>query len=303
MKLIVNDKDLSSLYSAITWSGDKKQRSRSISVSYACPIGTDLPQIEVRNGDTVALQDDSGKQRFIGIVTEVSSSLSDIKVDFTGKDILWYLGKNKVSGAFSGTPEEITRNVLSLFSISLGTFPMPSITEVKTVISTGNKTIHGVISEAYGDGYYIFADEEKVSVAAEGSEIVAVISGEGNLLDAAYSASIEAMVNRVLIVDDKGTVVQQVQEDANLSFGLMQETYKIEKDKDPATEARKLLHGEDTDSEIECVGDWNCIAGKAVYVMDTSNGMLGKFVITDDKHTFSGGIHRMTLGVEVEAMK
>lgn len=303
MKLIVNDKDLSFLYGKVTWEGDKKQRSRSISVSYVDTTGTDLPKVQVGNGDTVLLQDDAGGQRFIGIVTKVSSRLSGGMAEFTARDILWYLGKNKVPGVFTGTPDAITMQVLSLFQISCGSLPMPTITEVKTVISTGDKTIHDVISEAYGAGYYIFAEGEKVSVAAEGSEIVAVISGEGNLLEAGYSASIEAMVNQVKIVDENGNVTGQVQNAENLKFGLLQETYKLEKEKDPVTEAKKLLKGEDTSSEIECIGDWNCVSGKAVYVMDTSNNMLGKFLITDDKHTFQNGIHQMVLGVEVEAMK
>lgn len=302
MKLIVNDKDLSGIYGTIEWAGDRRQRSRSLTASYLHPYLDGYPQAEVRNGDTAALYDDSGKLRFVGIVTKRASALNDPYVTFTARDILWYLGRNKTAGVYEGMPDEITRKVLGAFSIQPGTLPVPDPAERKTVVSTGNRTIHQVIQEAYGEGYYVFADGDRVSVGADGGEVVAVISGMGNLLAADYNSSIEEMVNRVLILNGDGAVTGDVRNDADLAFGLLQETYKAEEGKDPQAEARKLLKGEATASTVECLGNLECVAGKSVYIMDTSNGMLGKFVITDDKHTFSGGIHRMRLGVEVQKL-
>lgn len=299
MKLVVKNNDISELYISLEWSGDIKQRSRSISVTYMYAPNSGLPLVEVHEGDAVALFDDGNNQRFIGAVTKVESSLSSQEVKFIARDILWYTSRNKAAGVFQGTPDDITRQVCAAFNISIASLPEPAIQTQKKVISTGDKTIHAVIAEAYGDGYYIQAEDRRLSVIASGTEVVAVISGEENLLDANYSSSIENMVNRVQIIDKSGTVLGTVQNDSDLQYGILQDVYKKEKDKDAQTEARKMLKGKDTSSSIECLGSWECVAGKSIYILDTSNKMRGKFLITDDKHTFSGGLHLMTLGVEV----
>lgn len=299
MKLVVKNTDISQLYASIEWSGDIKQRSRTISVTYLYAPGAGFPLVEVHEGDAVALFDDAGNQRFIGAITKVQSKLSGDEVKFTARDILWYTSRNKAAGVYKGTPDDIARKICGEFNITIESLPEPAEQKQKKVISTGDKTIHDVITEAYGDGYYIQAVDKRLAVSAAGSEVVAVISGEANLLDADYSSSIENMVNRVQIIDKNGKILGTVQNDSDLQYGILQDVYKKEKDKDAQAEARKMLKGKDTSSSIECLGNWDCVAGKSIYILDTSNSMFGKFLITDDKHTFSGGVHQMTLGVEV----
>lgn len=296
MKLIVKDKDLSQLYQSVQWSGDKRQRARSLSASYLYKKGSGIPEVEVHEGDAIALYDEGNNQKFVGVVIRVESSLSGVSVQINAIDILWYLGRNKVAKVYKGTADAILKAVCGEFNITVGVFPV--IPGEKTVISTGEKTIHQVISEAYGDGYYIYADGAAVSVGTEGSEVVAVISGEGNLLDAKYTSSMENMVNRVLILDDNGNITGNVQNEDDLVYGLLQDTYKKEKDKDADREAKGKLKRCENTCSLECLGNWDCVSGKAVYIMDASNGMLGKYIITDDTHTFSDGIHKMKLGVE-----
>lgn len=301
MKLIVKDRDLSQLYQSIQWAGDKKQRARSLSVSYLYKKGSGIPEVQVQKGDAIALYDDGNIQRFIGVVIRTESSISGASVQIKAVDILWYLGRNKVAKVYQGTADAILKNICGDFNITVGAFP--AVPGEKTVISTGEKTIYQVISEAYGSGYYIYADGASVSVGAEGCEVAAVISGEGNLLDAKYTSSIENMVNRVLILDNKGNVAGSVQNVDDMAYGLLQDVYKKEKDKDADKEAKAKLKRSENTCSLECLGNWDCVSGKAVYILDTSNGMLGKYIIMDDTHTFSGGIHKMKLGVEAVRME
>lgn len=296
MRFIVNNKDLSLLCQSIQWSGDKKQRTRSLSASYFYKKGIGIPEAVVQKGDTVALYDENNSQRFVGVVIRVESSLSGVTVQIHARDILWYLGRNQVAKVYTGTADAIFQSVCRDFQIATKNFPV--IPGEKTVISTGDKTIYQVISEAYGNGYSICACGAAVSVEEDGSEIVAVLSGSGNLLDVRYTSSMENMVNRVLILDDQGEVVGKVQNEEDLVYGLLQETCQKEKDKDGETEAKAMLKRSENTCSVESLGNWDCVSGKAVYIQDTSNGMVGKYVITDDTHTFSGGIHKMNLGVE-----
>ena len=47
MKLVVKNNDISELYISLEWSGDIKQRSRSISVTYMYAPNSGLPLVEV----------------------------------------------------------------------------------------------------------------------------------------------------------------------------------------------------------------------------------------------------------------
>jgi hypothetical protein len=211
---------------------------------------------------------------------------------------LWYLGRNKVAKVYKGTADAITKAVCADFNIAVGA--LPAMTEQLTIISIGDKSIYQVISEAYGDGYYIYADVATVCVAQFGSDVVAVLSGKGNRIDTTYKISIENMVNRVLILDEKGNSLGSVQNDADMIYGLLQDVYKQEKDKDAMVEAKKVLKPAEKNANVKSIGDWDCIAGKAVYIMDTNNGTIGKYVILSDSHTFENGCHIMNLEVELE---
>ena len=216
MRIIANDKDITNLCVNATWSGDIDERSRSLSFTYLYNPKISMPLVKVDIGNSINLFDDKNRLLYVGVVTEVSSSLSGSDVSITSRDVLWYLGKNKLAGVYKGSAETITRKILDEFKIPTGM--LESVAVDKTVISTGDKTIYKAISEAYGDNYYITAAGEKVEVRKKGSEVVAVISGKANLMDANYKKSMENMVNRVIVLDDKNGKVYETSAEENLKY-------------------------------------------------------------------------------------
>ncbi|MBS6930121.1 MAG: hypothetical protein KH170_05105, partial [Lachnospiraceae bacterium oral taxon 082] len=98
MKLIVDNKDITNLCISATWGGDIDERSRSLSFTYLYNPKISMPLVEVQIGNSVNLFDDKNRLIFVGVVTEVSSSLSGSDVSITSRDVLWYLGKNKLAG-------------------------------------------------------------------------------------------------------------------------------------------------------------------------------------------------------------
>ncbi len=297
MRIVVNDKDITNLCVNATWSGDIDERSRSLSFTYLYNPKISMPLVKVEIGNSINLFDDKNRLLYVGVVTEVASSLSGSDVSVTSRDVLWYLGKNKVAGVYTGSAEAITRKILDEFGISVGN--LESIAVDKTVISTGDKTIYKAISEAYGEDYYIVALGEKVEVRKKGSEVVAVLSGKANLIDASYKKSMEDMVNRVIVLNDDNGKVFEISAEENLKYGILQEVIKAEKDKDVSVSAKEKLVGIKDDSTITATGNFDVISGKAVIIQDTSNGFTGKFLVTSDSHSFSGGEHTMNLTVEV----
>lgn len=297
MRIIANDKDITNLCVNATWSGDIDERSRSLSFTYLYNPKISMPLVKVDIGNSINLFDDKNMLLYVGVVTEVSSSLSGSDVSVTSRDVLWYLGKNKLAGVYKGSAETITRKILDEFKIPIGR--LESVAVDKTIISTGDKTIYKAISEAYGDNYYITAVGEKVEVRKKGSEVVAVISGKANLMDANYKKSMENMVNRVIVLDDKNGKVYETSAEENLKYGILQDVIKAEKDKDVSVSAKEKLVGINDTSNINAVGDFNVISGRAVIIQDISNGFTGKFLVTGDSHSIGNGEHTMSLTVEV----
>ena len=297
MRIVVNDKDITNLCVNATWSGDIDERSRSLSFTYLYNQKISMPLVKVEIGNSINLFDDKNRLLYVGVVTEVASSLSGSDVSVTSRDVLWYLGKNKVAGVYTGSAEAITRKILDEFGISIGN--LESVAVDKNVISTGDKTIYKAISEAYGEDYYIVAVGEKVEVRKKGSEVVAVLSGKANLIDASYKKSMEDTINRVIVLNDDNGKVFEISAEENLKYGILQEVIKAEKDKDVSVSAKEKLVGIKDDSTIMATGNFDIISGKAVIIQDTSNNFTGKFLVTSDSHSFSGGEHTMSLTVEV----
>ena len=297
MRIIAGNKDITNLCISATWSGDIDERSRSLSFTYLYNPKISMPLAKVEIGDSINLFDDKNRLLYVGVVTEVASSLSGSDVSVTSRDVLWYLGKNKLAGVYTGSAETITKKILDEFSIPVGNLESAAVD--KTVISTGDKTIYKAISEAYGEDYYIVAVGEKVEVRKKGSEVVAVLSGKANLIDASYKKSMEDMINRVIVLNDDNGKVFEASDEENLKYGILQEVIKAEKDKDVSVSAKEKLVGIKDDSTITATGNFDVISGKAVIIQDTSNNFTGKFLVTSDSHSFSGGEHTMSLTVEV----
>ena len=297
MKIIANNKDITNLCVNATWSGDIDERSRSLNFTYLYNPKILMPLVKVEIGDSINFFDNKNRLLYVGVVTEVASSLSGSDVSVTSRDVLWYLGKNKVAGVYTGSAEAITRKILDEFSIPVGNLESTSVD--KTVISTGDKTIYKAISEAYGEDYYIVTVGEKVEVRKKGSEVVAVLSGKANLIDASYKKSMEDMINRVIVLNDDNGKVFEISAEENLKYGILQEVIKAEKDKDVSVSAKEKLVGIKDDSTITATGNFDIISGKAVIIQDTSNNFTGKFLVTSDSHSFSGGEYTMSLTVEV----
>lgn len=297
MKLIVDNKDITNLCISATWSGDIDERSRSLSFTYLYNPKISMPLVEVQIGNSVNLFDDKNRLIFVGVVTEVSSSLSGSDVSITSRDVLWYLGKNKLAGVYKGSADTITKKILGEFNIQIEY--LESLNIDKTIISTGDKTIFQAITEAYGNDFYLSAAGEKVTVRKKGADIVAILSGKTNLIDANYKKSMESMINKVVVIDDQGNKVFETVETDNIKYGILQEVIKKEKDKDIKISAKEKLTGIKDDSTITAIGSVEVIAGKAIIIRDVSNGFSGKFLVTSDSHSFSAGEHTMSLNIEV----
>lgn len=300
MKIIVNNIDISELIGNLTWSGDKNQVARKLTFSYLYTReDSNVPVVNIEEGNTIVMYDDTGIELFLGIVIKRSRSEASITISVDAVDLAWYTSKNKVFSVYKGTAAEITKAVCSEFGIITGSL-LETTTQTE-IISTGDKTIYGVIAEAYkvsGRPYSIEMAGSSLQVLEEGNCIAAVLSASSNITDATYTSTIENMVNKVIILDKDSKRVGEVENTSDIvAYGLLQETYSESEDTDTMEAAKQVLKQIENSGNITALGNVACITGRAVYVTEVNSRITGKFTIISDSHSFSNGEHIMTLGL------
>lgn len=302
MRLVVQNQDISEIIEKITWSGDKNQVARKLSFSYLYPREDgNIPVVNVKEGDTVGFYTDAGEELFLGVVLKRSREEAGVTISVEAADLAWYTSKNKVYGVYQGSAAEIVRSVCLESDIKTGELlEGGSQTEV---VSTGDKSIYGVIQAAYqaaGMPSYIYMTGQSLNVLPEGNAVAAVLSGNSNVTGAAYTSSIENMVNKVVLLNEQSQYAGEVENtEDKLAYGVMQETYQLSAGKD-ASEAQRMLKRIEQSGTITAVGDPACISGRAVYVVEVSSKITGLFTIQSDTHSFLNGQHTMTLGLKFE---
>ena len=115
-----------------------------------------------------------------------------------------------------------------------------------------------------------------------------------NLTTASHSASIEDMVNRVEITDKDGHVIGAVTNSNDVkAYGTIQGVYKVDNKQDTQASAKALLKSVSEHSEVEALGNIQCIAGYAVEIQEEQ--LKGTFLIVSDSHTIENNRHMMKL--------
>lgn len=306
IQIVVNSRDITQIVEQVTWSGDTKQVARKLAFTVARRESDPyLPKVSIDVGSPVLLLQD-GKTLFGGLIFGVDKSASGNTVAYTAYDYMYYVNQSSVSKVYSGTPEAITRQVCAELGVSCGSL---AATGVHVYMPCFGKKAYDVIMMGYtvasrrNSLKYIpvVQDVNKVAVIVKGNYCGVVLDGSYNLTEASYKASLDKLVNRVLITDKNGKVIDRV-EDAfsRAKYGTIQSIYKKEDDKDARSEARKLLQGIEQSGGVTAVSDTRAISGYAIAVQEPVSGLYGKFWIESDSHTFSNVKSEMQLTLAFE---
>ena len=295
MNIYADGADISSLVETINWSGDENQMARKLSVSYLYTSrDPSIRRAEVAVGSRIQLTD--GVLLFDGIVVSEEKSEAGITKKVTAYDYAWYL-KSKVQGTFKGSPAAVTAAVCAKAGIATGALHDEG--KELTIISTGEKTIYQVITEAYdGLDCHLYMMGQTLCMEKYGTVTAGVVSGDDAVTDATYKASIENMVNRVGILSGDALVGEVA--GLGPQYGQIQEYYKAEEGKDPMEEAAKLLKGIEESGKIAVVGNSAFQTGRAVIVQKVNSRIQGRFTIISDDHAVSNAQYTTTLGLRFE---
>jgi len=305
--------NITNVIKSISCSGDKAQVARKLDITLAYSIwDQNQPRTQIAPGTKVWLLL-NGKEIFRGIVwdREINSASEDLL--FVAYDYLIYLTKSKVTFNFANiTPEDATKKICAELGIDVGDL---ASTRVKTNRLIAQKTGYEAIMEMYaqaskvnGKQYIPVMDGIKLSVIEKGKVVADYIlrsrlDGKGNnMIGTSYRDTLDGMINKVKIYDDKNNYVSEVSNGGWISeYGLIQDNYTKEADKDSVTVANGMLSGVQRDVTIPALGNWDCRTGYAVkteidYISTLQNAVMS---IDGDTHTWEPGTGKYTMSLNL----
>ena len=231
------------------------------------------------------------------------------QLKFKAYDQCIYLANSKDSFSFKNkTAEEIFRICMKMAGLTCG-----KVAKITTKISSLQKKnsyfadcLLEALSKTYKrtkHRYYIRADGGKVSLLRRREHMTQwVLEVGANVMGYSYSKSIEKIKTRFRIYSDKGKVVYEKKNtelEKRLGRFIMIETLK-EKQND--AQIRKLVNSmveengcPEESFSVNTLGIISAIAGGCLYVIIPHLGIKRTFYIDEDKHTFKGESHTMSL--------
>jgi hypothetical protein len=296
--------NITNLTTSIEWSGDKSQVARRLNIKLVYSINdSNQPKVNIAPGTLIWMKDESGKEFYRGVVFDKELGSAQ-EIILTIYDFLIYFLKSKVSYNFNNAyPKSITEKMCKEAGVQPGGIANPS---VKVSYVAQGSSLYDIIMKAYTQAskqnkkqYIPKMVGTKLNVVEKGTSIVDLqVMPTTNLLSTSFKESIDGMINRVKIYNDKNNLIGQVENSAWVKkYGVLQEAYTKEEKVNATTAAKNLLHGLDTSTDIEVLGDINCVTGTAIktiipYVSALNNKT---WYIDADSHTWEVGTGKYTM--------
>lgn len=300
---------LSSVLSSVVWSGDIKSPSRTLEFSFLQAVNdAKVQQLGIVEGSTCCFYV-GGKEIFRGTIIDIDKSNSNNEISMTAHDIGFLLAKDQVNYNFvNKTACDIAKEVFKgkdkqpplkwgkiapagtkITKMFIGATRYDTIMSVYTAHSKADKD---------HKKYMVEVDLDKFNIIEKGvTKLKIMFEEEQNLEMATYKVSMENIVSRVVVVDEKGN---KVKESLNAELRKLYQYISkvIEQKKDKAItdeEIKAEFKKPERSCSLSGYGDISCKCGYKVQVKDSFTGLIGEFYIDKDKHTWSGGKYTVDL--------
>jgi hypothetical protein len=302
------ENDISHLVNHAIWSGARIQAARKLEFTYTQELrDPNFPVHPVGVGETIKAYSEDGALQFVGNIYSMERKTSSATISVTCYDNMFILSKSKTTKKFTNmTAEDITKSVCAEMGVKVGKL---AETKEKMTFIANNKSGYQIIVMAYteaskktGKKYQTMMEGDELDVIEKGSLIEGlVIDQYRNITDSSYKESIENMVNKVMVTDDKGNLIRYESNDDHIRrYSMIQAVYKESKNKNTAEEVKAIFKGPERSGTIDCLGDYDALSSYSVEIRDVITQLSGKFWIKSDTHTFQEGQHTMKLEIEFE---
>ncbi len=303
MKVIVNSKDVSQVVNKIVWSGSDITASRKLEVDIAYKKHDyyfNMLGISIHEGDIILLKDDKDNLLFRGIIIDLSYSRSNSLINYTAFDFMFYVKGSDINGVYDATAEDITKDVCKKLDISSGDIASTGIKQYQAYIP---ENAYKAIVNAYlyagiknGKKYMVQMNDDKLEVIEKGQPSGIILDENYNLIDASYKISLSKLVNKVLVINKTGKVIDEIKDTNSIKkYGTITKMVTDDKEK-----AKDMLHLVDKTITVAGLNDIRALSGKSLLFRDGESGSDFKFYIKSDSHVFTDCGGTMSLEISME---
>lgn len=304
IKVLLNTVDVSELINSVCWSGNDEDISRTLELSYL--YATEdyyAPKNYPNLADTIYFYYDN-VELFRGKIYNISNDGSQGTINITCYDDSIRLGNSTGTFNIKDVPAEtITAMVLKEVDIKVGSIAETKINQKKLYDS---EKLYTIITESYknaslqnGKSYINFMLEGSFNVIETNIDLGIVLDDEMNITGVSFSEDATNIINRVKIYDESQQYLDVVENTELINkFGVFQEIYTEEEDKQSLAAAKEMLKGIEQSVSVDCLGNYKCISGYVITVNERKTGLSGKFYISSDSHTWENGQYKMSLDLE-----
>lgn len=292
--------EVSRLVSTVTFSGDEGQAARSLDFELlAAPEDPSIPKVDCSLGSAVFMEADG--VTFAGTIYSRTKNTASPVIQVRCFDRGFALKKIQIAQRFvDTTPEAAAAQLCGEYGIPTGQLAATGVPLTQNFIGTtlydAIAKLYGLASDQTGKDYHLGFTGEKLEIWELGSRSAGTVLRAGeNLLSASTTESVEQMVNSVLLCDQNGEILGQVQdEEAAQLYGLMQQVVTGEEGE---TQAQGILRKQSLSQKIsvQCLGGAAFRTGYTIQVQEPYTGLVGRFFITSDTHTWKNGIYQNKL--------
>ena len=305
IKVFCNNKnsreEITQFVTQLTWSGSANEATRSLEFGMVnSPFDSAMDPPVLAMGSIIEFYG-NGKLLFYGRVLNREKIGEKGELNYTARDLMNNLIKSRMTKKFKKkTPEYIAKACAKMAGLEVGSLYKTKM-KIKKQYAT-EESCYNILMNAYAKAaakkhiqFFPRMNGAKLEIIRKGN-IVATLDQDADITALRITTNAEDMVNRVNIYSQKGKKTGQVQK-ANWvkAFGVFQEVLTKEEKSSGKKQAKALLKGQTQSMEIDAIGNIACIAGAGVYVYDALSDVTGNFWIESDSHTFSNGIHKMSL--------
>lgn len=301
--------DITQIVESVEWSGAVNEAYRTLTVSYKNTLDGRKRAINIENGDRVRFSN-NGRELFRGRIFafDVDDKGSE---SFTAYDTNVYLTKSMVTRKFKNiTASTIVRRLATEYGVTPGRIDDTGYVIPKLVIE--EKTVYETILMALtltekqnGRRFILVNRDGKVHLLERKKQTVRQVIENGvNLLSASYSQSIEDMRNRVIVYGgdkEKGELsASETNRELINKYGYMVHIERVQDVKESeikqlAKQRLKELATINDEATVVALGIDDVIAGSAIYAKESMTSIVGGYYVSADKHSFSNGLHTMSL--------
>ncbi|BBF45082.1 phage-like element PBSX protein xkdQ [Lachnospiraceae bacterium KM106-2] len=256
-------------------------------------------------GDRLKLLTDEGIVLIDSMVYEKEVTDEQGTITYTGYDDLKHIVKSNLMHNYKKTtPERITKSVCKELGVSIGNIAKTNVPIKKLIIDGGGyEAIMKAYTKAHHENnkkYMPLMVGRKLNVIEKGSLVRNFhLDDSENITNSSYTQRLEDMVNVVKIYNDKGKCIGEIKNKNNIAkYGKFQEVYQKEEGVNPKKGAKSLLQGMTKEASINAIGNVQCISGFAINICDSATGLIGKYWIESDSHTWQSGNYTMQLNLE-----